>query len=123
MKENYRNAGSKGRFSKYLGRRLGEIIRAHGLIKLPIRSVPLIIHETQRKNSPNQPPVLQSNLQPSTLSQAFIWNAWFIIKEITFREVLYIMAAIGGPSERKMILTLSPMDQLTFLNCLLSILF
>ena len=32
---------------------------------------------------------------------------------------LVIEPIVGGPSERKMILTLSPMDQLTFLNCLL----
>ena len=84
----------------------------------------LLLCETQRKNTPDKPPVVQSNLQPSTLNtKCLLGSPVFIIKEITFREVLYIMAVIGGPSERKMISTLSPMDQLTFLNCLLSILF
>jgi len=66
------------------------------MLELLTLSAPLILYETQRKNTPNKPPVSQVNLQPSTLSQAFIWNAWFIIKEITFR----ISAVYNGYSRR-----------------------
>ena len=64
-----------------------EITRAHDfMLELLTLSAPLILYETQRKNTPNKSPVSQANLQPFTLSQAFYWNAWFIIKEITFRR-------------------------------------